>query len=94
MNQENIENNNEKIIKNTKKNNDEIIKSIIEDIRPYLNSDGGDIEFIKYEDNYVFVKLYGACSHCGYQDFTLNDNILELIKEQIPDVIAVINVEI
>ena len=94
MNQENIENNNEKIIKNTKKNNDEIIKSIIEYIRPYLNSDGGDIEFIKYEDNYVFVKLYGACSHCGFQDFTLNDNILELIKEQIPDVIAVINVEI
>lgn len=94
MNQENIENNNEKIIKNTKKNNEEVIKSIIEDIRPYLNSDGGDIEFIKYEDNYVFVKLYGACSHCGFQDFTLNDNILELIKEQIPDVIAVINVEI
>ena len=94
MNQENIENNNEKIIKNTIKNNEEVIKSIIEDIRPFLNSDGGDIEFIKYEDNYVFVKLYGACSHCGFQDFTLNDNILELIKEQIPDVIAVINVEI
>ena len=86
----NQENNNEKITKNI----EEIIKSIIEDIRPYLNSDGGDIEFIKYEDNYVFVKLYGACSHCGFQDFTLNDNILELIKEQIPDVIAVINVEI
>lgn len=91
MNQENIKKNNEKI---TKKSNEEIIKDIIEDIRPYLNSDGGDIEFIKYEDNYVFVKLYGACSHCGFQDFTLNDNILELIKEQIPDVIAVINVEI
>lgn len=88
------ENNNEKITKNIKKSNEEIIKDIIEDIRPYLNSDGGDIEFIKYEDNYVFVKLYGACSHCGFQDFTLNDNILELVKEQIPDVIAVINVEI
>ncbi len=87
----NQENNNEKI---TKKSNEEIIKSIIEDIRPYLNSDGGDIEFIKYEDNYVFVKLYGACSHCGFQDFTLNDNILEIIKEQIPEVISVINVEI
>lgn len=87
----NQENNNEKI---TKKSNEEIIKSIIEDIRPYLNSDGGDIEFIKYEDKYVFVKLYGACSHCGFQDFTLNDNILEIIKEQIPEVISVINVEI
>lgn len=94
MNQENIENDNKQIKQENSKNNEQIIKEIIEDIRPYLNSDGGDIEFIKYEDNYVFVKLYGACSHCGFQDFTLNDNILELIKEQIPDVIAVINVEI
>ena len=93
MKQENIENNNEKITQENT-NNEQIIKEIIEDIRPYLNSDGGDIEFIKYEDNYVFVKLYGACSHCGYQDSTLNDNILEIIKEKIPEVIAVINVEI
>ncbi len=94
MKKENTENKNEKITQNKKKNNEQIIRDIIEDIRPYLNSDGGDIEFIKYEDNYVFVKLYGACSHCGFQDFTLNDNILELIKEQIPEAISVINVEI
>lgn len=75
-------------------NKEQIIKEIIEELRPYMNNDGGDIEFIKYEDNYVFVKLYGACSHCGYQDFTLNDNILEVIKEKIPEVIGVINVEI
>ncbi len=73
---------------------EEKIKEIIEDIRPYLNNDGGDIEFIKYEDNYVFVKMYGACSHCGYIDFTLNDNLLELIKEQVPEVKGIINVEI
>lgn len=93
MKQEKIENNNKQITQENT-NNEQIIKGIIEDIRPYLNSDGGDIEFIKYEDNYVFVKLYGACSHCGFQDFTLNDNILELIKEQIPEVKSVINVEI
>lgn len=71
-----------------------IINDIINDIKPYLNNDGGDIEFIKYQDDYVFVKLFGACSHCGYQDFTLNDNILEIIKEKIPTVKGVINVEI
>lgn len=75
-------------------NKEQIIINIIKDIRPYLNSDGGDIEFIKFENNIVYVHLYGACSHCGYQDYTLNDNILELIKEQIPEVISVINVEI
>lgn len=70
------------------------IKDLVETIRPYLNMDGGDIEFIKYEDNYVFVKLYGACSHCGYQDYTLNDGILELIKESVPEVKGIINVSI
>ena len=77
-----------------KVNDEKIIKDIIDDIRPYLNSDGGDIEFIKYEDKYVYVKLFGACSHCGYQDYTLNNNILELIKEKVPDVINIINVEL
>lgn len=74
--------------------NELLIKKIIEDIKPYLNNDGGDIEFIKYEDNYVYVKLFGACNHCGYQDYTLNNGILELIQEQVPEVISIINVEI
>ena len=47
-----------------------------------------------YEDDYVYVKLYGACSHCGYQDYTLNNGILELIQEKVPNVIGIINVEI
>lgn len=70
------------------------IKDIIEDLRFYLNADGGDIEYIKYEDNYVYVKLYGACSHCGFQDATLNDNILLVIQDKYPEVKGVINVEI
>lgn len=79
----------------TKKNKNEIIiKEIIEDIKQYLNYEGGDIEFIKYEDNYVYVKLFGACANCGLQDYTLNDNILELIKEKVPEVKNIINVEI
>ena len=77
-----------------KDKNEEIIKEIINDIKPYLNNDGGDIEFIKYKDKYVYVKLFGACSHCGYQDYTLNNGILELIQEKIPEVIGIINVEI
>lgn len=72
----------------------DLITEVINDIKPYLNSEGGDIEFIKYEDDYVYVKLFGACSHCGYQDYTLNDNVYELIKEKIPTCKGVINVEI
>ena len=72
----------------------DLINEVINDIKPYLNSEGGNIEFIKYEDDYVYVKLFGACSHCGYQDYTLNDNVYELIKEKIPTCKGVINVEI
>lgn len=72
----------------------DLINEVINDIKPYLNSEGGDIEFIKYEDDYVYVKLFGACSHCGYQDYTLNDNVYELIKEKILTCKGVINVEI
>ena len=69
------------------------IKEIINNIRPYLNEDGGDIEFIKLDENYVFVKLFGACVHCGLQDNTINFGILKLIQEKFPEIEGVINVE-
>ena len=43
------------------------VKELLDDIRPFLNMEGGDIEFIKLEDDYVYVKLTGACAMCGYQ---------------------------
>jgi Fe-S cluster biogenesis protein NfuA len=70
------------------------IIEIINQLRPYLNSDGGDIEYIKYEDNYVYIKLYGACAACAFRDYTIEDNILEAIKEEVPEVEGIINVEI
>lgn len=72
----------------------EIIKEILNQLRPYLNSDGGDLEFIKYEDDYVFIKLFGACAVCQLRDYTIQDNIYEAIKEEIPSVKGVINVEL
>ena len=82
--------------KNKKKNisDEEKIISTINQLRPYLNSDGGDIEYIKYEDDYVYVKLYGACAACSFQDFTLQDNIYEALKEIVPTLKGVINVEL
>ena len=71
-----------------------IIKEAIEDLRLFLNMDGGDIEFIKYEDGYVYVKLTGACAHCGFQDVTLKANIEAYLLEEIPDLKGVINVDL
>ena len=68
------------------------IKEIIDNIRPYINFDGGDIEFIKYEDKYVYIKLLGACQMCNFMDSTIENGIYENIKEEIPEVKGVINV--
>lgn len=70
---------------------EEKIKELLNDIRPYLQNDGGDVEFIKYENNILYVKLIGACSHCPMATQTLNDGIERYIKEEVPEVIKVIN---
>ena len=71
-----------------------LIIETINQLRPYLNSDGGDIEFLKVEDNYVYVKLYGACAACQFKDYTIQENIFEAIKEKVPSIKGIINVEL
>ena len=73
-------------------NVEEKIKEMIENIRPYLNMDGGDIEYIKYEDNYVYIKLNGACTNCLLQDNTINDGMLTMFQEEIPEIKGIINI--
>lgn len=73
---------------------EEKVKEIIDNIKPYLNSDGGDIEFIKIDNNIVYVHLTGACGCCQYRNETIKNGILQSIKTEIPEIIDVINVEI
>ena len=68
------------------------IKEILNNIRPYLNSDGGDLEFVKYEDGYVYIKLLGACQMCGFVDTTIENGIYETLKQELPEIKGVINV--
>lgn len=70
------------------------IKELIEHMRPYLNMDGGDIEFIKYDEGYVYIKLYGACQDCGFQDTTINEGLLQYFKSEIPEIEGIINVNL
>ena len=73
-------------------NTEEKIKELLENVRPYLQMEGGDVEFIKYEDKYVYLKLIGACANCSFQDVTLKDGIEEMLKQEIPEIEGVINV--
>jgi Fe-S cluster biogenesis protein NfuA len=66
------------------------IKNVLEQIRPYLQSDGGDIRFVELtEDNVVNVELTGACGSCPYSIITLKNGVETAIKKAIPDIKAV-----
>ena len=68
------------------------IVDVIEKLRPFLVTDGGDIQFVKYENNIVYIKLLGACAGCSLIDYTLKDGIESAIKEEVPSVKEVVNV--
>ena len=76
------------------KNNKDIeakIVEVLDKLRPYLQNDGGDVTFKRYEDGVVYVKLKGACSNCPMATMTLEDGIQEALTTEIPEVIKVIN---
>ncbi len=69
------------------------VKNIIKKIRPYIQHDGGDVEFVDFVDGVVYVKMLGACVGCSSIDLTLKDGIESIMIEDVPGVIAVELVE-
>lgn len=69
------------------------IQEIIDKLRPFLINDGGNIEFLKYENNIVYIRMTGACANCQMLDYTLRDGIAAAIINEIPEVIDVVNVD-
>lgn len=74
-------------------NTEEKIKEILDKLRPFLINDGGNIEFVKYEDNIVYVRFIGACAMCGIIDVTLKEGVEAAIMAEIPEVKAVVRVD-
>jgi Fe-S cluster biogenesis protein NfuA len=65
------------------------IRQILEKVRPALQADGGDVEFIDYNDGIVTVRLKGACGSCPMSTMTLKHGIEARLREEIPEVRAV-----
>ncbi len=66
------------------------VKNVIEQIRPYLKQDGGDIEFVEItSDNTVNVRLTGACGSCPFSTMTLKNGVEATMKKHIPEVKSV-----
>ena len=68
------------------------IKEVIDKLRPYLINDGGDIEFVKYENGKVYVRVHGACSNCALLDNTLKDGVEQALIAEVKEVTEVINI--
>lgn len=68
------------------------IIDVIDKIRPFLISDGGNIEYIRFEDGIVYVKMMGHCSDCPMLDVTLKESIELAITSEVPEVIEVKNI--
>lgn len=65
------------------------IKNVLEEIRPYVAQHAGDIEFVKFENGVVYVKMLGMCHGCPLSQVTLKAGVEELLKSKIPSVTSV-----
>ncbi len=70
---------------------EEIVNSL-EQLRPYLQKDGGDVEFVDYEDGVLKVRLMGACRGCPYSQMTLATGIKKKLQENFPQIQEVVGV--
>ena len=68
----------------------EKIESVLEQIRPYLQADGGDLSLVEITDDYVVkVKLLGACGSCPMRTMTLKAGVEGTLKKEVPEVLSV-----
>lgn len=66
------------------------VKNILEQVRPYLQQDGGDVNFVELTDDMVvMVELTGACGSCPYSTMTLKNGIESVMKKSIPEIKSV-----
>jgi len=65
------------------------IKAVLETIRPALQADGGDVEFIDFHDGVVTVRMKGACGTCPMSTMTLKQGIEKRLRAEIPEVESV-----
>ncbi|MBE6031571.1 MAG: NifU family protein [Firmicutes bacterium] len=69
---------------------EEKLIAAIEQIRPYLQRDGGDLEFVAYTaEKIVQVRLRGACHGCPHSQMTIKNGVERLLKEEFPEIAGV-----
>ncbi len=70
----------------------EKVETALDRIRPALQADGGDVELVDVSDGVVSLRLTGACKGCPMATMTLRNGIERILREQVPEVEAVVAV--
>lgn len=65
------------------------VREALEDVRPHLQADGGDLEFVGIENGVVKVRLKGACAGCPMSQMTVKWGVENYLKKKIPGIKAV-----
>ena len=65
------------------------IKATLEKVRPFLQRDGGDIDYIGYRDGIVYIAMVGACEGCSLADNDISAGVEIILMEEVPGVIGV-----
>jgi Fe-S cluster biogenesis protein NfuA len=73
----------------------EKVLGAMEQLRPFMNADGGDVEFVEInDDGVVVVRLLGACSDCSMSMMTLKAGLEESVKKEVPEVKEVVAINL
>lgn len=71
----------------------EQVEAVLEEIRPNLMADGGNVQLIDVNNGIVKVRLTGACGGCPMANMTLRNGIEQVLKEKVPEVKEVVAVQ-
>lgn len=66
-----------------------LIQETLDKIRPFINRDGGDVEFVDFIDGIVYIKMHGACADCTLIDTTISEGIEIILMDEVPGVLGV-----
>ncbi len=79
----------------TKEELNDKVKNLLEQVRPYLQADGGDINFVNItDDNVVNVELTGACGTCAFSTVTLKNGVEATLKKALPEIKEVVAINL
>ena len=70
-------------------NLNERVQKVIDEVRPHLRADGGDVELVGVDNGIVKVRLKGACAGCPMSTMTVKWGIENLLKKRVPEVVQV-----